>query len=155
MWELSALISNLLEGSMKAIGIVILAAGLILGGFALNMDVSVHVPAQDLGYGLRTPEATVANLDKMAQRQNFLIFSGVLAVVGAILTGFASLRPAAAAVVPTQAPSDLLAFLDEPAPLPASATGPSSVSICPKCRSMGPGDAAACGRCGVDLRAPT
>lgn len=139
---------------MKAVGILILVAGLALGAFALNMDVSVHVPAQDLGYGLRTPEATVANLDKMAQRQNFLIFSGVLAVVGAILTGFASMRPADAAPAPapaaSHAGSELLAFLDEKPELKPAAE-PSSVSICPKCRSMGPGDAAECGRCGAAL----
>jgi ribosomal protein L40E len=154
MWALSALISNLLGGSMKAIGIIILVAGLILGGFALNMDVSVHVPAQDFGYGIRTPEASVANLDKMAQRQNFLIFSGVLAVVGAILTGFASTRSAIAP--PDSEPgtatqrSELLAFLDEE-PAQTASPNPTSVSICPKCRSMGPDEATNCGGCGAAL----
>jgi ribosomal protein L40E len=147
MWALSALLSNIFGGSMKAIGIIILAAGLILGGFALNMDVSVHVPSQDLGYGMRIPEATVANLDKMAQRQNFLIFSGVLAVVGAILTGFASMRPAVTPSGPAPARSELLAFLDK-TPAPPADAEPSAVSICPKCRSMGAGDAVECRRCG-------
>lgn len=134
---------------MKALGIIILALGLMLGGYALNMDVSVHIPAQDFGYGIRTPEATVANIDKMAQRQNFLIFSGVLAVVGAILTGFASMRPDA----PVPAPVALkegegpLDFLNEKQP-----AEPTTVSICPKCRSMGSGDDVECGRCGAVLQ---
>lgn len=139
---------------MKAVGIIILVAGLILAGYALNMDVSVHVPAQDFGYGIRTPESSVANIDKMAQRQNFLIFSGVLAVVGAILTGFASMRPAAPAPAPVQLREGegLLDFLNEK-PAPRQAAEPTTVSICPKCRSMGSGDDVECGRCGADLRA--
>jgi hypothetical protein len=151
MWAMSALLSNIFGGSMKAVGILILVAGLAMGAFALNMDVSVHVPAQDFGYGVRTPEATVANLDKMAQRQNFLIFSGVLAVVGAILTGFASMRPATTPTGPAPERSELLAFLDE-TPTPPPGTEPSAVSICPKCRSMGAGDAVECQRCGNALQ---
>lgn len=137
---------------MKALGIIILAFGLMLGGYALNMDVSVHVPAQDFGYGIKTPEATVANIDKMAQRQNLLIFSGVLAVVGAILTGFASMRPAAPVPAPVQLREGegLLDFLNEK-PVAKAPAAPSSVSICPKCRSMGGGDDAECGRCGAAL----
>jgi len=139
---------------MKALGIAILVAGLLLGGYALNMDVSVHVPAQDFGYGIRTPAADVANIDRMAQRQNLLIFSGVLAVVGAILTGFASMRPAAPAPAPVQLREGegLLDFLDEK-PAPKVAAEPSAVSICPKCRSMGGGDDTECGRCGAALKA--
>ncbi len=138
---------------MKVVGIIILVAGLILAGYALNMDVSVHVPAQDFGYGIRTPEASVANIDKMAQRQNFLIFSGVLAVVGAILTGFASMRPAAPAPAPVQLREGegLLDFLGEKQ-APRQVAEPTTVSICPKCRSMGSGDDAECGRCGANLR---
>ncbi|QOY96362.1 hypothetical protein IM543_11380 [Massilia sp. UMI-21] len=139
---------------MKELGIAILVAGLLLGGYALNMDVSVHVPAQDFGYGIRTPAADVANIDRMAQRQNLLIFSGVLAVVGAILTGFASMRPAALAPAPVQLREGegLLDFLDEK-PAPKVANAPSAVSICPKCRSMGGGDDTECGRCGAALQA--
>lgn len=141
---------------MKVLGIIILAFGLMLGGYALNMDVSVHVPAQDLGYGIRTPEATVANLDKMAQRQNLLIFSGVLAVVGAILTGFAWMRPVTPAPAPAPAPlrkgDGLLDSLDSKPATKAPATS-SAVSICPKCRSMGGGEDTECGRCGAALHA--
>jgi len=137
---------------MRAVGIIILTLGLLLGGYALTMDVSVHVPAQDLGYGVRMPEASVANLDKMAQRQNFLIFSGVLAVVGAILTGFASMRPATPASAPMATPegSGLLDFLNEE-PVARSPATSAAVSICPKCRSMGGPDDAECQRCGASL----
>ncbi|MCA1857423.1 hypothetical protein LE190_16035 [Massilia oculi] len=145
---------------MKAIGIVILVAGLALGAFAISMDVSVHVPPQDFGYGIRTPAADVANVDKMAQRQNFLIFSGVLAVVGAILTGFASMRPTAPASEPVQLREDegLLDFLNEIDAYPGTRTAKApvetaAVSICPKCRSMVSDDDAECRRCGDALQA--
>lgn len=145
---------------MKALDITILALGLMLGGYALNMDVSVHVPAQDFGYGIRTPAADVANLDKMAQRQNFLIFSGVLAVVGAILTGFASLRPTGPASEPValKEGEGLLDFLKEIDSMPEKRAAkvpaePAAVSICPKCRSMGGGGDSECGRCGAALHA--
>jgi hypothetical protein len=134
---------------MKLIGIIILVAGLLLGTRALTMDVGVDVPERDFGYGVATPAMRVANIDLMTQRQNYLIFSGILAVVGAILTGFASMRPS----VPVSASET-----SNPALPPAkasvareTATTPASVSICPKCRSMGPGDIANCGRCGAEI----
>ena len=155
MWALTDLISGIWRsifgnsptgGGMKSIGLIILVAGLALGVYALTMEVSVHVPAQDLGYGLRMPAADIANVDRMAQRQNLIIFSGVLAVVGAILIGFASMRPAPIAAAPAPSPA-------RPAPLSVADIGvaPSSVSICPKCRSMSPGDATECARCGAVL----
>lgn len=100
---------------MKYFGILILLAGLGLGIFALNMKVNVDVEARDFGYGIRTPAMSVANVNLMEQRQNLLIFSGVLAVVGAILTGFASMRPAAPAPEPValKEGEGLLDFLNE------------------------------------------
>lgn len=134
---------------MKIVGIIILAVGLILGGYALNMDVSVHVPAQDYGYGIRTPALDVANADKMAQRQNFLIFSGVLAVVGAILTGFASMRPSNPSMTdPTILNSTSNTPLLDEALAYQAAKEAGSISICSKCRSMEYGEATECKRCG-------
>ena len=137
---------------MKLIGILILVAGLLLGVRAITMDVGIDVPAHDIGYGMSTPAMKVANLDLMTQRQNYLIFSGILAVVGAILTGFASMRPTAQASAPVilKEGEGLLDFLNEQpdAQPPAS---PASVTICPKCRSMGSGDAIECARCGSPL----
>lgn len=100
---------------MKYFGILTLLAGLGLGIFALNMKVNVDVEARDFGYGIRTPAMSVANVNLMEQRQNLLIFSGVLAVVGAILTGFASMRPAAPAPEPVtlKEGEGLLDFLNE------------------------------------------
>lgn len=116
MWALSDLISNicnsLFGGVMKTFGAILLAGGLLLGGFALNMDVSVQVPARDFGYGIRTPAMAVANVERMAQRQNFLIFGGVLAVAGAILIGFSSTRPVAATPATTAKGRGLLDFLE-------------------------------------------
>jgi len=137
---------------MKFFGILILLAGLALSVFALNMDVHVDVASKDLGYGIHTPAMSVANVGLMEDRQNMLIFAGVMSVVGAILTGFASMRP----VEPARAPvalkegEGLLDFLNEKPTAPV-ATEPSAVSICPKCRSMGSGDDVECGRCGAAL----
>ena len=141
---------------MKLIGIFILIAGLLLGARALTMEVGIDVPARDFGYGVATPAMKVANLDLMTQRQNYLIFSGILSVVGAILTGFASMRPSAH-VAPGStnfAPKNSTSatpLLDEALAYQAAKES-GSVSICPKCRSMGPGDLTSCGRCGADLR---
>jgi len=108
---------------MKFFGILILLAGLALGIFALNMKVSVDVESRDFGYGIRTPATSVANVNLMEQRQNLLIFSGLLAVVGAILTGFASMRPAAPAPTPVALKDGegLLDFLNEQPPASAAA----------------------------------
>lgn len=100
---------------MKFFGILILLAGLALSVFALNMKVNVDVESRDFGYGVRTPAMSVANMDLMEQRQNLLIFAGVLSVVGAILTGFASMQPGAPAPVPVvlKEGEGLLDFLNE------------------------------------------
>lgn len=100
---------------MKFFGILILLAGLALSVFALNMKVNVDVESRDFGYGVRTPAMSVANVNLMEQRQNLLIFAGVLSVVGAILTGFASMQPAAPAPVPVvlKEGEGLLDFLNE------------------------------------------
>lgn len=137
---------------MKLFGIIVLVAGLLLGAHALTMDVGVDVPARDFGYGIATPAMRVANVDLMTQRQNYLIFSGILAVVGAILTGFASMRPNAHSNPPEPAESPTVSETSNSAPAPIATPG--SVSICPKCRSMGSGDATHCGRCGATLNEP-
>jgi hypothetical protein len=143
---------------MKSFGILILLAGLALSVFALNMKVNVDVASRDFGYGVRTPAMSVANMDLMEQRQNLLIFAGVLSVVGAILTGFASMQPAAPARAPVvlKEGEGLLDFLNEIDTMPVkrtakSLTEPIAVSICPKCRSMGSCDEIECGRCGAAL----
>lgn len=76
---------------MKNLGIAMLALGMALALYAMNMDVSVKVESQYLGFGLKTPEMKVANLDRISQRQNTLIMGGLLAIVGAILTGVGTL----------------------------------------------------------------
>jgi hypothetical protein len=133
---------------VKLIGIVILTLGLLLGGYALTMDVGVDVPARDFGYGVATPAMRVANVDLITQRQNYLIFSGILAVVGAILTGFASMRPSTRETPrsPVDAPANQVIGQSSAPP-----RTPDAVSICPKCRSMGTGDLTSCTRCGAQL----
>lgn len=113
---------------MKYFGILILLCGLALGIYALNMDVSVDVESKDFGYGIRTPAMSVANVNLMEQRQNLLIFSGVLAIVGAILTGFASMRPStpASAPVTLKEGEGLLDFLNEQPAHPTADTTPTA-----------------------------
>jgi hypothetical protein len=113
------------------------------------MDVGVDVPARDFGYGVSTPAMRVANVDLMTQRQNYLIFSGILAVVGAILTGFGAMQPRSPKLESQPRPA---ASTNASRPAVASAaSAPTSVSICPNCRSMGSGDLANCGRCGTSI----
>ncbi|MYN18580.1 hypothetical protein GTP81_17670 [Rugamonas sp. FT107W] len=64
--------------------------GILIAIYALNIDVSVTVPARDFGYGVSTPQTTVANLELMSRRQNTLIFGGILAIIGAIFSTFGS-----------------------------------------------------------------
>ena len=61
---------------MKAIGIVILIVGVLAFLIGFNMDTSVATGE----FGLRR----VHNIGLMNQRQNIIIFAGVLAVIGAI-----------------------------------------------------------------------
>jgi hypothetical protein len=71
---------------MKVIGYILLAAGLLLGDYALTMDTSVPVNyTYDNTAGLPT---RVNNLGLMADRQNYLIFSGILVVLGSVLIIF-------------------------------------------------------------------
>lgn len=138
---------------MRNLGILILIAGLALGLYAITMDVSVSVAARDFGYGIQTPAMEVANLDKMSQRQNFIIFSGILSVVGAILAGFGSIRPSQQKATPHDGVPSTSVEEDKEfmTALLASPNTPGSFSICPKCRHMGQGGDAICGRCGVEL----
>lgn len=78
---------------MKKIGIAMLLLGMALAIYAMTMDVSVKMESQYLGFGIQTPEMKVANLDLISQRQNTLIMGGLLAIVGAILTGIGTLAP--------------------------------------------------------------
>lgn len=69
---------------MKEFGYVFLIAGLILGIYALTMDTSVSVDyLNGNSYGL---PARVNNLGLMSDRQNYLIFSGILVILGTVLT---------------------------------------------------------------------
>jgi hypothetical protein len=133
---------------LKAIGATILVTGIMLGIYALAMNVGIDVPAKDLGFGISTPAMTVANIDLMSQRQSYLIFSGILSVVGAILLGFGAMSPKNSAIMASDpAPTEPLPKITKLAP--STPGEPISVSICPQCRHMGPGNATACDRCGA------
>ena len=139
------------QADMKNLGVLILVVGLALGGYSLFMDVSIDVPARDLGHGIDTPAMRVANVDRMAQRQNVMIFSGILSVVGAILLGFGSIQSVQSRARKPEAPRKAM-LSEEGREFPdARSSKPQTVSICPKCRHMGGGDDVACGRCGAQL----
>lgn len=130
---------------MKILGVVLLVGGLLMGVFAMTMDVAVSVPAKNYGYGISTPEMQVANVDRMEQRRNFTILSAALIVGGVLLIGFASVATKTnsdqqnRAMTPDQ-PSEEVAEKE-----PAAFSG--GVAICPECRSMYPDTQKAC-RCG-------
>jgi hypothetical protein len=138
---------------MKNWGIAILVLGLALGAYSLSMDVGIDVPARDYGYGIKSPAMQVANIDKISQRQNVMIFSGILSVVGAILVGFGSMQqrqPARPVSRPPQAqttPEEDAEFMRD------LVAAPNNFSICSKCRHMGSGKDAACARCGAEFSA--
>lgn len=136
---------------MKNLGMLVLVVGLALGGYSLFMDVSIDVPARDFGYGVGTPALQVANLDRMAQRQNFMIFSGILSVVGAILLGFGSIQSAQSRARRPEALRKATSSEEDQELPDARSSEQQTVSICPKCRHMGDGDDIACGRCGAQL----
>lgn len=127
---------------MKLAGILILVAGLVLASFSIFMDTTVGVAARDYGYGVTSPDMRVSNIDLIAKRQSFLIFSGILSVVGAILVGFSSLsKPQNNEALPVEQEQS------ETEPVESGATS-KSVSICRNCHHMGAGDAHECRRCG-------
>lgn len=132
---------------MRIIGIIILGLGLILGTYALTMDVGIEVPARHFGYGISTPAMRVANLDLMNQRQNYLIFAGILSVVGVVLTGFASTRANAA--------DSKLRVLPSSAPLvvPAHPVA-DGMKLCPYCAEEVRLAATKCKHCQSDLPSP-
>ena len=127
---------------MKFAGIVILTAGLVFAIFSLFMDTTVAVAARDYGYGVSSPDMRISNIDLISKRQSYLIFSGILSVVGAILVGFSSISKAAQREESLPSP-----VVEASNSIPSGATSV-SVSICPKCRYMGAGDAPSCNRCG-------
>lgn len=73
---------------MKLIGAAILAIGLALGIYAFTMSVGLEVPSKNIGFGITTPAVTIADPDLVEKRRDYLIYSGILSVVGALLLGF-------------------------------------------------------------------
>lgn len=76
---------------MKLIGAAILMIGLGLGIYALTMSVGVEVPSKVIAFGITTPAVTIADPQLLSQRHNYLIFSGILAIAGAIVLGMATI----------------------------------------------------------------
>jgi hypothetical protein len=68
---------------MRIFGLLILIGGICIGVYALNMDTSVKVD-YPLGNLLNLPER-VNNIGLMNDKQNYLIFSGIISLVGVII----------------------------------------------------------------------
>lgn len=75
---------------MKTLGLLILIGGVCLGIFALSMDTTVKVN-YPMGNSFGLPER-VNNIGLMNDKQNYLIFSGILSVLGAIMYFYAKSR---------------------------------------------------------------
>lgn len=131
---------------MRILGIILLVFGLGMGAYSLTMDVGIDVPEADYGYGIKTPAARVANVDRMEQRRNMTIFAGALVLGGILLIGFSSVGQRRQEI--TSPVSD--------EPLPAApkyvppAGGHASITICPNCRSMHTDAVDVC-KCGKSL----
>jgi hypothetical protein len=136
--KLAKPITTLARLIMKFIGILFLVTGLLLGGRALTMDVGVEVTTPDFA-GMRG-SLRVANVDLMTQRQNYLIFAGILSVVGAILIGFGSVRP----VSPLEGTRTTEAQNSEAAIMRLAP----AVFDCPYCKAKGQGGRERCSICG-------
>jgi hypothetical protein len=68
---------------MRTLGIVMIIIGIFLGIFALSMDTSVQVE-YPMGNPFGFPER-VNNNGLMSDKQNYLIFSGILLILGVII----------------------------------------------------------------------
>ena len=75
---------------MKELGILLILAGVVLGGFAYSMDTTVTTDSRNFGYGISIPSMTINNLGLMEERRNKLMIAGVLVLVGAIFTALSS-----------------------------------------------------------------
>jgi hypothetical protein len=73
---------------MKETGLLMLLAGLGAGLYSLTIETSVRVGNDTDGTERRTN-----NIGLISNKQNYLEFSGTVAIVGAILYGFGSMAP--------------------------------------------------------------
>jgi len=65
---------------VAGIGLMGLAAVLML--YSLNMSTTVTTDARDFGFGVRVPSMTVNNIGLMQDKQNMLIVSGFVGLLG-------------------------------------------------------------------------
>lgn len=78
---------------MRAIGALLIAAGLIWATIAFNISTTVEAGGERIGSGafaIDIPRVTVNNLGLMEQRRNHLMMSGVAILAGILLFGFGS-----------------------------------------------------------------
>jgi len=125
---------------MRIFGFILIGLGVLLGIYALTMDVSIRVPGESTKF-------EIANIERLLQRLNFIVISGVLCVIGSLFVGFHSLQAPPEMIVDV-AGADIVA--DESSDR-VSANGPVSVSICSYCKFMGSGTDESCTRCGKEF----
>ncbi len=78
---------------MRAIGIVLVVAGIVWGVVAFNMDTTVTTAAETFGsgdYTIKVPSQTVHNLGLLERRRNHLMLAGLSLLAGVLLVGFGS-----------------------------------------------------------------
>lgn len=109
---------------MKTIGVIVLVGGVLAFLVGFSMDTTVAA-----GYGLRR----VHNIGLMNDRQNLIIFAGVLAVIGTLLFALAGKNK-------------------QPSPIPEGSSSPSTgTRKCPFCAEFVKTEAVVCRFCQKDL----
>lgn len=73
---------------MKALGYILICAGILYLIYAFNMDVSVETSSIYIPGGGSIGGGSVANLNLMAQRQNHLIVAALITLIGAMMAIF-------------------------------------------------------------------
>lgn len=77
---------------MKNFGVLLIIVGLIFAFFAFSMDTSVEVGGEVIGegeYSITVPVQRVNNLGLMNEKQNYIMGSGLMILIGVLLFIFA------------------------------------------------------------------
>lgn len=70
---------------LSVLGWLLLIGGLIGLGYGMTIDTTVETGGEHLGFGVTIPRQRIHNVGLMNEKQNTLIVSGVIALVGVVL----------------------------------------------------------------------